>query len=209
MNVLVFGASGRTGREVIKQGIARGLTLTAFVRNPARFDIGDPNLRLAVGDVADRKSVEDAMPHQDAVICVLGGNSLIKREPAIVVGVHNIVSAMESAGVHRMIYLSADTVDETRKDLNAVRRALVPIIFHSSSADHELNEDIIRQSHLDWTIVRPPMLTNGARTGSYRIGEHLKAAALLPQISRADVADFMLDQVAHGGERRVAVEVMH
>ena len=197
MNILVFGASGRTGRELVKQGLAQGHTMTAFVRHPASFDIAHPHLKDVQGDAADRAAVEAAVRDQDAVICALGAANLLKRDQAVVVGVHNIIMAM------------ADTVRATRDELNALRKVFVPLLFHNSAADHEINESMIEQSHLDWIIVRPPMLTNGAHTGTYRSGEHLRARAIIPQFSRADLAEFMLKQLADHTFLDKAAEVMY
>lgn len=127
----------------------------------------------------------------------------------MVVGVHNIIMAMEEAGVRRLIYLSADTVRATRDELNAMRKVFVPLLFHNSAADHELNESMIKQSRLDWIIVRPPMLTNGARTSAYRSGERLRARAIIPQFSRADLAEFMLNQLTDDTFLDKAAEVMY
>jgi putative NADH-flavin reductase len=196
MNVLVFGASGRSGRELVKQGLAQGHTVTAFVRQPSKFALQHPYLTVVQGDAADRVAVERAVRDQDGVICALGAATLLKRDQAVVVGVHNIIMAMEEADVRRLIYLSADTVHDSRDQLNALRKVFVPLLFHNSSADHELNESMIKQSHLDWIIVRPPMLSNGEHTGVYRSGEYLTARSIIPQFSRADLAEFMLKQLA-------------
>jgi putative NADH-flavin reductase len=209
MNVLVFGASGRTGRELVKQALAQGHTVTAFVRHPASFDITHPQLKVVQGDAADRVSVERAVKDQDAILCALGGANLLKRDQAVVVGVHNIIMAMEEAGIRRLIYLSADTVHDTRDQLNALRKVFVPLLFHNSAADHELNESMIKQSHVDWVIVRPPMLTNGGRTSTYRCGERLPARAIIPHFSRADLAEFMLKQLADDRFLEKAAAVMY
>ena len=209
MNILVFGASGRTGRELVKQALAQGYRVSAFVRHPAPFDIEHPQLKVVQGDAADRASVESAVKGQDAVICALGAANLLKRDQAVVVGVHNIILAMEEAGTRRLIYLSADTVRDSRDELNALRKVFVPLLFHNSAADHEINERMIEQSHLNWIIVRPPMLTSGARIGSYRSGERLTTRAIIPQFSRADLAEFMLKQLADDFYLDKAAEVMY
>src|SRR5215469_1273437 len=150
MNILVFGASGRTGQELVKQGLAQGHIVTAFVRHPESFDIVHPQLKVVKGDAADRGPVERAVRDQDVVVCALGGANLLKRDQAVVVGVHNIIIAMEGTGINRLIYLSADTVHATRDQLNPLRKVFVPLLFHNSAEDHELNERMIEQSHLDW-----------------------------------------------------------
>jgi putative NADH-flavin reductase len=209
MNILVFGASGRTGRELVKQGLAQGHTVTAFVRHPAAFDLAHPRLKVVQGDAADRASVERAVKDQDVVLCALGAARLLKRDEAVVVGVHNILIAMEEAGTRRLIYLSADTVRDSRDELNALRKVFVPLLFHNSAADHEISERMVEQSHLEWIIVRPPMLTNGARTSAYRSGEHLQARAIVPHFSRADLAEFMLKQLADDTFLEKATGVMY
>ncbi len=196
MNVLIFGASGKTGHELVEQGLAQGHVLTAFVRNPAKLRIQHANLRVYRGDVADRMAVEGAIQGQDAVTSALGAASLLSRDPALIVGMHNILTAMEQGSVRRFIYLSADTVHAVRDQLSPVRRyIIVPLILGNTSVDHDVNESMIQQSHLDWVIVRPPMLTNGTRTSVYRSGAHLEARSVIPKISRADLAEFMLKQL--------------
>jgi hypothetical protein len=109
---------------------------------------------------------------------------------------HNILLAMEVEGVDRLSYLSADTVRDARDQLSTLRKLFVPLIFRASAADHELNEAMIKSSHLDWTIVRPPMLTDGGRGGTYRTGQRIDAGFIIPRVSRADVAEFMLRELA-------------
>jgi putative NADH-flavin reductase len=209
MKVLVFGASGGTGHELAQQGLARGHAITAFVRRPEKFTIRHEKIKIHQGDVRDRASVESAVRDQDAAISALGGASLIKREPAFVVGIHNIVSSMEQASARRFVYLSADTVHDARKQFNLLRKLLVPLIFSKTAADHELNENMIRESHLDWVIVRPPMLTNGERRGVYQSGQHLRPDSFIPKLSRADLADFMLNQLTSDVFLRTTAVVMY
>ena len=109
----------------------------------------------------------------------------------------------------RFIYLSADTVSEVRGSLNPLRRLIVSTLLSNTAADHELDEAMIRQSHLEWTIVRPPLLTNAPYKGRYRYGEHIEPNTLLPKISRADLADFMLKQLGDDTFVRKAPTVMY
>jgi putative NADH-flavin reductase len=127
MNVLVFGASGGTGHALVEQGLARGHAITAFLRRPEKLTIRHENITIHQGDVRDRASVESALQGRDAAISALGGASLIKREPAFVVGIHNIVSSMEKASARRFVYLSADTVRDARKQFNLLRKIFVPL----------------------------------------------------------------------------------
>jgi putative NADH-flavin reductase len=126
MKVIVFGASGATGRELVKQAIAQGYSVTVFVRNPAKFAIEHPGISIQQGDVADRVAVERAIRGQDEVICTLGGSSLLKRNPALVAGIHNLVLSMEQASVQRLIYLSNDAVTQIRRILTIEKRSRGP-----------------------------------------------------------------------------------
>lgn len=144
--------------------------------------------------LSDRTVVENASDGQHAAIVALGAAHPFRRMPSMTVRTHNILMALEAALVSRFVYLSADTVD--RRCLNFLRRrVIVPLLLATTAADHELDEAMIRHSRVAWMIVRPPMLTNGARTGRYCAGESLQAETPIPRISRADVAAFMLDQL--------------
>jgi putative NADH-flavin reductase len=124
--------------------------------------------------------------------------------------VDNIVRAMERAGPRRLIYLSFLGVRGGREQLSLVGRYVVaPLILRNVVADHEAKENIIARSGLDWTIVRPPRLTNGPHTGVYRHGGDIKAESVIPMISRADVADFMLLQLDDRAYLRKAPAVMY
>jgi putative NADH-flavin reductase len=125
------------------------------------------------------------------------------------VSVHNISTAMEAADARRFIYLPADTVHDTRDQLNALRKVIVPLLFHNSAEDHELNKSMSKQRPADWIIIRPPMLTNGERTSAYRSGERLRAKSIIPRFSRADMAEFMLKQLADDTFLHKEPEVMY
>ena len=99
MKVVVFGASGRTGREIVKQALAQQHEVTAFVRNPAEFDLQHERLKVIKGDITNYKEVENAISGQDAVMSALGPHTLLKRIPALTTGLRNIVQAMEKNGV--------------------------------------------------------------------------------------------------------------
>jgi putative NADH-flavin reductase len=196
LNILIFGATGRTGRELVKQANALGHEVTAFVRDPAALADASENCRVYKGNVTERASVERATASQDAALSALGSRTLWRRSQELALGMHNILTALENSSVKRFIYLSADTVSETRRSLNPLRRLIISTLLYNTAADHELDEAMIRESRLDWIIVRPPLLTNALHTGHYRCGEHMEPKTLLPKISRADLADFMLKQLA-------------
>ena len=193
--LLVFGASGGTGREIVSQALERGLQVTAFVRKPARLAVRNASLRIVQGNVADRSCVAAAVADQDAVISALGVGRPLRHDAAVVDGIRNIIQAMHDQDLRRFIYLSFIGVRESRKDAGWMLRYVARWPLSSEIADHEAKEALVRSSQSDWTIVRAPKLTNGPYTGSYRAGERIVARSPLPELSRADVADFMLSQI--------------
>lgn len=209
MRVLVFGASGRTGRELVTQALGQGHRVTAFVRDPAKLISRSPDLALIPGDVVDLAAVHQAVRGQDAVISALGASTPFRRDPRLVDGVRNIVSTMEQMGVRRLVYVSYLGVHDGRSQLSLLGRYLVAPLARAVVADHEAKEALIRQSGLEWVIVRPPLLTNGPRTGEYRSGQNIEAKSLISRISRADVADFMLRQLCDDTYVRRAPALMY
>ena len=165
---------------------------------------------MIVGDVADRQAVERAIAGQDAVLSCLGGGVPLKHDPAVIAGVGHIVDAMRRTGPNRLIYLSFLGVRDSRRQLGPLLGGIVaPLVLRHEVADHETKERLIAQSGLDWTIVRPPKLTNGAATGHFRHGNGIRAASLLPTLARADVAAFMLGQIGDATYSRKAVSLLH
>lgn len=195
MNILVFGASGKTGHELVSQGLAQGHVVTAFVRDPTKLQFTHDNLKVVQGDVTNYPSVLGAVKGQDAVFSTLGAASPFKYDESVVVGLGNVIRAMEEARVNRLIYMSAINVKESRKYAGPLIRFLGTTLLRTETTGHEAREKLIRQSPLDWTIVRSGGLVKGVHTGVYRYGEDIKAKGLAAGISRADVADFMLRQV--------------
>jgi putative NADH-flavin reductase len=196
MKTTVFGASGRTGREVVQQALARQHVVTAFVRNPAAFDLQHEHLRVVHGDITAYGDVERAVDGRDAAISALGPRTLLTRVPALVAGVGNIVSAMEKCGVRRLVYISALGVGDSEAAQNAAFRWLIrPVLLGRDYADHEANEQAIRRSNLEWVIVRPARLVDRPRTGQYQVDLNLSATFPFGRIGRADVADFILKQL--------------
>ena len=144
------------------------------------------------------------------MLCALGAATPLKRDPILVSGIENIVRAMERGGPRRLIYLSFLGVHGGRGQLSLLGRYVVaPLILRNIVADHEAKEHTITQSSLDWTIIRPPRLTNGPHTATYWHGRDIKAASVVPMISRADVADFMLRQLGSPVYLRKAPAVMY
>lgn len=195
MKLLIFGATGSIGRQVAKQALEQGHTVTAFSRNPANLDLQHANLKLFQGDVLDLSSVEQAVRGQDAVVCVLGSGKKLTGTVRSD-GTKHIIQAMEQAGVRRFICQSTLGAGESWSNLNFYwKYVMFGFILRQVFADHERQERYVRQSHLDWTIVRPSAFVEGARTGQYRHGFSSNDKTTQLKITRADVADFILKQL--------------
>ena len=193
MKVLVFGATGGVGRHVVEEGLARGHDVTAFVRDPSRLDVAHERLTVFRGDVLDAASVERAVRGQGAVLCSIGAGrkGRVRSE-----GTRNIVRALVGAGVRRLVCQSTLGVGESLGNLNLFwKHVMFGLLLRGAFADHEQQEAHVRSSALEWTIVRPAAFTDGERTGEYRHGFSPAKKGLRLKISRADVAEFMLDQL--------------
>lgn len=194
MRVLVFGATGGVGRHVIEQGLGRGHEVTAFVRGPSGLDVEQERLTVYRGDVLDEDSVRGAMRGQGAVLCSIGAG---RKGRVRAEGTRNIVRAMEGSGVRRLVCQTTLGAGESSGNLDFFwRRVMFGFLLRDAFADHEQQEAHVMGSALDWTIVRPAAFTDGGRTGAYRHGFPPAKKGLKLKISRADVAEFMLDQLA-------------
>jgi len=195
MRVVIFGSTGGIGRQLVKQALARGHAVRAFARNPAQLEIKHANLQTVQGDVMDIASVEQALQGQEAVVSALGTPALTKNTVRSE-GTRNIVRAMEKVGVSRLVCLSSLGVGDSRDMLPIhYKYILVPFLLRQGFAEHELQEEFVKQSRTDWIIVRPGAFTNGSRTGLYRHGFSVTDKTINAKISRADVADFMVKQL--------------
>lgn len=190
MNVLVFGASGATGRLVVEEALAAGHRVSAFVRTiPAPLPV---EARVIVGDAAAMASVRAAMPGHDAVICTLGVRNALRSRGLMERSLAEIVAAMELAEANRLVVMSALGVGATFAQAPVVPKILYRVLLGDIFADKARGERMVEASVLDWTIVHPPLLTDGPLTGAYRAGETVPLAGF-PKVSRANVARFMVE----------------
>lgn len=200
MKIVVFGASGGTGQELLRQGVAQGHEVTAFVRDPKSVTGGD-RLRVVVGDARDASAVVLAMAGQEAVLSALGSRSL-GDETLLPESMTHILAAMRHEGVRRLIVLGASGVwPGAGKRLSPVAQLFLRVI-QATALKKPFNsqrrmQELIRLSDTEWTVVQPPRLLNTAGRGTWRID-----AEALPTngttIARADVATFMLQQLTTG-----------
>ncbi len=209
MKLLIFGATGGTGLELVKQALAEGHEVTAFARTPSKLAIQHPKLRVAQGDILDAASIEKAMEGQDAVLSTLGGKTT-KQNTTMSDGTKNIIRAMEKFGVRTFICETAWGVGDSRPYSGFIYgKIMIPFFLKHPYADKEIQERYIRESGLDWVIVRPTRLTNGAKTGKYHVVTDYSQANIKGTISRADVAEFMLEQLLSKSHLRKTVGVSY
>jgi len=185
MKLIVFGATGKTGSEIVKQSLAQGYEVMAFVRDPAKITLEHSDLKIKKGDIFDYTSVTEAIQGQEAVICSLGtseiGKTTVRSE-----GTVNIIKAMKENSVNRLIVISAMGVAESWSTLSFVNKLFFATLLRNSREDHEKQEAAVKGSNLEWTIIRPSGLTDTQLTDSYDIGENILAKT--SKIARADVA---------------------
>ena len=197
MNLVVFGASGGTGRELVRQALAQGHHVTAFVRDPRSFPEHDA-LRVVVGDATDAQPVTNAIIGQDAVLSALGSRSLGDRT-LLPESMKQILPAMKLNGVRRLIVLGAAGVGPgAANNLSAPTRLVMQLVgatlLRNPFASQRAMQELIRRSDRDWTIVQPPRLLNSAGRGIWRVeADALPAGGV--RIARADLATFMLAQL--------------
>lgn len=192
MKLLIFGATGGTGLELVKQALELNHVVTAFVRNPQKIKIQDNRLRIITGDIIDYQSVLDAVQGQDVVISALGVN-IRKKNTILSSGTQNIIHAMEEHNVKRFICVTSLGIGDSTGQLGFFFKVVIsPLFLRNIFADKEKQESYIKQSLLDWMIVRPGQLTDGEKSRSYKVWTGKPTEPIDSKITRADVADFIL-----------------
>jgi putative NADH-flavin reductase len=203
MKLTVLGATGGTGLQIVRQAVERGHALTALVRSPERLNGFKDRITVRQGDLLNPAELEHAIRGNDAVLSAFGPRAPISNVDANLLQrfALAVTSAMPRAGVRRAV---VESVAFLFKD------AVIPpayvlgrLFFSQVVADASAMERTFAESALDWTMVRPPELTDKAFTGKYRVREeHLPFFGF--SISRADVADFMIKAVEnHSSVRKV------
>ncbi|WP_163509639.1 NAD(P)-dependent oxidoreductase [Fodinicola acaciae] len=206
MKITVFGGTGGTGRHVIDQAVAAGHEVTAVVRDASRLSRRD--LDVVTADVRDPEAIGAAVAGRDAVISALGARG---REPATICteGTAAIAAAMAAHGVRRLLVVSNSGMINDAADgplTHFVVKPLLSRILREGWADMARMEEVVRATRLDWTILRPPMLTEGPRTAAYRtaVNHTIRGGN---RISRADLADALLRYLPDAGSIRQAIAI--
>lgn len=206
--VLIVGATGGTGRELVAEALERGYAVTAFVRDPSRVRVTHPQLTVVEGDVLDYGSVEAAMRGQEAVVSALGHKRFFYPTRILSHGTRNLLQAMEAHGVPRFVCETSLGIGDSAGRMGLYYTLFViPVILPFYFWDKTRQERLIARSNVDWVIIRPGVLTDGVKRGSFRHGRHVGSFLWTVRISRADVADFMLNQLESEAYVRTATGV--
>lgn len=198
MRITIFGATGPTGRQLVGQATAADHHVVAVARRPGAMELSHPLLEVFRGDVMDPDSIVAAVVDSDAVLSALGATNLKQPTKLYSQGTTAILSAMASAAITRFVGVTAAPVaPEAEKSLldRYVAHPLLWRFFGGGYADMAVMEQIVASGKCDWTIFRPPRLTNGALTNRYRtaIGKPLPRCW---NLRRADLAAAMLASIA-------------
>ncbi|MTI31821.1 NAD(P)-dependent oxidoreductase [Xanthovirga aplysinae] len=196
MNVIIFGSTGTIGKHLVEQSLKEGHQVTAFCRNSDKLNyIKNPNLKVMEGNVFDPESVQDAIKGKD-VVCIALGSGNKRKGTVRSQGTKIIIEAMRKNGVNRLICQTTLGCGESKNNLNFFwKNIMFGWYLKNVLLDHELQEEYVMKSGLDWTIVRPGAFSDGPKTGNYRQGFDSNDKSLQLKISRADVADFILKQL--------------
>lgn len=210
--ILIIGSNGGIGRQCVEQALQAGHNVTALVRNPVNLTLAHPKLSVVKGDITLPGSYEKYFSEQDVVISALGvKGGLLGDKPTTLYsqGAVNILQAMQKYDVKRAFFISASAVEISPVlpfYVRFVAKYILQKLLKHMYADLRLMEQAVKASTVNYTIIRPPQLTNKPVAGRYRIAiNHFMKNVL--KISRADVAHFMLTHIADTATYKATVEV--
>jgi putative NADH-flavin reductase len=192
MKVVLFGATGRLGRALLDQALSRGHEVTALVRRAGSLEVVHPQLRCLTGDARDAGAVAGAVEGGEVVISALSGEA----QQAGSAAVREVVAAMHLKRVRRGLFVSQGYFAATPGPV--VDLVVRPLFLKDAVQEALLSERQVQDSGLDWTLVRPATLTQGPRTGKCKAQVAPPMPVIARFVSRADVAEFLLDEAAQG-----------
>jgi putative NADH-flavin reductase len=197
MRLALFGATGPTGRELLRQALERKHEVQALVRNPSKLEVSNPNLTVLQGDVLDANAVDRVVQGGDAVIVALGGKPSDKTR-ALETGTKHIVAAMKKHRQKRIVVVTSLGVGDSAGQAGFLfEKIIVPLFLKAEFADKLAQELVIKASGLEFVIARPGALTNDTAKGTYTAARVLRKGSPA-KITRADVAHFCLEQLQDG-----------
>jgi putative NADH-flavin reductase len=193
LNILVIGANGKTGRALVEQSCALGCQVTALVHHAPKQPLHCA--RIIEGDARDPQLLDSAVIAQDVIIDTVGTRKPFLKTTLETDIARNLVAAMHRHGARRLIAVSSIGVGDSIANVPLLYRVLMPLFFRGAIPDKQGMEAQLRQSNLDWTIIRPAGLTDGPMTNIVEIVSP-ESRRHVRRISRADVAAFILQHLA-------------
>lgn len=212
-HILVIGANGGIGRQCVEAGLAAGNQVTALLRSPANLTLTHPNLIVVAGDVTQPGTLAKHLPQKDAVISAIGSGGIGHDKPTTLYseGAATLLAELAKTNTRRVFFISSIAMEIDPSSSLFIRfmakYVMHPLLKHMF-ADIRRMEAVIKPSNADWTIIRPPQLTNGRQTGHYRyaINQFLPKGT---QISRADLALFIIQHLNDRATFKAVVEVAY
>jgi putative NADH-flavin reductase len=196
VRVLIIGASKGIGLEVTRQALEAGYDVRALARSAAAIGLSNPKLEKVRGDARNYPDIEAALVSVNAVILTLGVglNQLFRPVHLFSDATRVLIAVMETQAVKRLICVTGFGAGDSRASISCLQRVPFQIVFGRAYDDKSRQERLIKESALDWTIVRPGVLTGGPRTGHYQV---LREPSKWRNgiISRSDVAEFLVRQI--------------
>ncbi len=195
MKICLLGATGSVGSLIVSQGLELGLGIRVLVRESGQLKVKDHNLEVVRGDALNITSVEQALVGCDAAIYALGSDQVGKATTFFSDTTRILIAAMEKTGVRRLVAITGIGAGDSKGHGGWFYDWIVfPLFTKKIYADKDVQERLIRESKLDWVVVRPASFTNGPLGGRLR-ALHQLAGVTISAISRADAAAFVLDQL--------------
>jgi putative NADH-flavin reductase len=205
MKLFILGATGATGLKLVEQALNAGHQVTVYVRNPQKLDHLKDKINIIQGELNDEHKMTNALAEHDAILSTLGYKKFNDKSRFVSKTMALVIKGMEQHRITKLVYESAYGIGGRDSVSNHFLRFMLATLgFINPFKDHFISEQLIRQSNLNWTIARPGKLTNGVLTGKYRAQEEMKGFF---QISRADVAYFMLDAITNSHWSKKAIDL--
>lgn len=195
MNILIIGATRGIGSHVLDLALQQDQVVTVLARDPSAIEKSDSRLKTIRGDIMDSEAVHAAVEGQHAVIITIGCGPTRKPVSLFSEGTRNTLSAMKYHSVSQLICVTGIGAGDSKGHGGFLYdRIFNPLLLKTIYEDKDTQEKLVRESKLEWVIVRPGFLTNGAMTGKYKVITDLTGVKS-GKISRADVAHFILTQL--------------
>lgn len=212
--VLIIGANGGIGRQCVDLALAEGHLVTAVLRNPAKLTLTHPNLQIVQGDITNPATFAKHLNNQDAIISAIGvsgGFGGDKPTTLYSQGAATILQEMKSSTATRVFFISASAIETSPVIpffVRLISKYIIQRLLSNMYDDLRRMENIVKESDANWTIIRPPQLTDKPATVNYRIAINTFLKNCL-KISRADVAHFMISNITNESSFKATVEIAY